>query len=242
MKLIDNRAEKLGNDLKSTIEPNSKIQICASIFSMYGFESLKKELSTIDSLKFIFTDPTFVNIASNKKESREFELNIHNREKNVNGSEFEVKLKNELTGKAIAKECANWIRQKAEFKSNINSNPIDRFINVESKNKQYTYLNVNEFSTVGLGYEKGNSLFTTVTRIDEDYEMTKYYIKSFEELWNDEENLKNVTNEVVDFISDLYKENSPEFIYYVTLYNIFTEFLEDISDDELANEATGFKQ
>ena len=235
MKIIDNRIEKLGDDLKKTIKDNSKIQICASIFSMYGFDSLKKELSSIDSLKFIFTDPTFVRIVSNKKESREFELSLHNREKNISGSEFEVRLKNELTGKAIAKECANWIKQKAEFKSNINSNPIDRFINIESKNEQYTYLNVNEFSTVGLGYEKGNSLFTSITRID-DYETTKYYIKSFEELWNNEKNLKNVTNEVVDFLNDLYKENSPEFIYYLTLYNIFTEFLEDLSEDELADE------
>src|SRR5699024_5064230 len=99
--LIDNRIEKLGDDLKKTIVPNSKIQICASIFSMYGFDSLKKELKEIDELKFIFTDPTFVSVASSKKESREFELNIHNREKNINGSEFEVRLKNELTGKAI---------------------------------------------------------------------------------------------------------------------------------------------
>lgn len=242
MKLIDNRIEKLGDDLKKTIVPNSKIQICASIFSMYGFDSLKKELKEINELKFIFTDPTFVSVASNKKESREFELNIHNREKNINGSEFEVRLKNELTGKAIAKECADWIKQKVKFKSNINSSPIDKFINIESQKNICTYLNVNEFSTVGLGYEKGNSLFTTINKVNDNYGMTKYYIKSFEELWNDEQNFKDVTNEVINFISDLYKENSPEFIYYVTLYNIFTEFLEDISEDELANEKTGFKK
>ena len=165
MKLIDNRIEKLGDDLKKTIVPNSKIQICASIFSMYGFDSLKKELKEINELKFIFTDPTFVSVASNKKESREFELNIHNREKNINGSEFEVRLKNELTGKAIAKECADWIKQKVKFKSNINSSPIDKFINIESQKNICTYLNVNEFSTVGLGYEKGNSLFTTLQKI-----------------------------------------------------------------------------
>ena len=163
MKLIDNRLEKLGDDLKKTIVPNSKIQICASVFSMYGYESLKKELNEIDELKFIFADPTFVNTVSSQKESREFELNVHKREKTINGSEFEVRLKNELTGKAVAKECANWIKQKVRFKSNINSSSIDRFINIESSKNVCTYLNVNEFSTVGLGYEKGNSLFTTVT-------------------------------------------------------------------------------
>ena len=242
MKIIDNKSEKLGDDLKISILPRTKMQVCASLFSMYGFESLKKELETIDSLKFIFSDPTFVKAENNKKESKEFELNIRDREKNINGSEFEVRLKNKLTGKAIARECAEWIEKKAKFKSNINRNQVDKFINVYSENSQCTYLNVNEFSTVGFGYEKGKSLFTTINKVDDNYTMTKYYIKSFEELWNDKENFKDVTNDVISFISNLYKENSPEFIYYVTLYNIFSEFLEDISEDELANEKTGFKE
>lgn len=242
MKIIDNKSEKLGDDLKISILPGTKMQVCASLFSMYGFESLKKELGTIDSLKFIFSDPTFVKSESSKKESKEFELTIRNREKTINGSEFEVRLKNELTGQAIARECAKWIKQKAEFKSNINHNRVDKFINIYSQNNQCTYLNVNEFSTVGFGYEKGKSLFTTINKVDDNYAMTKYYIKSFEGLWNDKENFKDVTNEVINFINDLYKENSPEFIYYVTLYNIFSEFLEDISEDELANEKTGFKE
>ena len=167
MKLIDNCIQKLGDDLKENIKPNSKLQICASIFSMYGFESLKKELSKIDSLQFIFTDPTFVEVASNKKESREFELDLHNREKSINGSKFEVKLKNELNGMAIAKECANWIEKKVQFKSNVNFNSVNKFINISNKGKMFnreeliTYLNVEQFNTIGLGYEKGNSLFYT---------------------------------------------------------------------------------
>ncbi len=247
MKVIDNKFEKLGDDLKSTIKDNSKLQICASIFSMYGFQSLKKELMKIDSLKFIFTDPTFVQEVNSKKETRMFKLDLHSREKSINGNEFEVRLKNELNGKAIAKECARWIENKVKFKSNINYNPIDKFINIETKSKIFnkesltTYLNVEEFNTVGFGYEKGNSLFTAVTKIDDNYEMSKYYLKSFGELWNDQKNFKDVTEEVINYITDLYKENSPEFIYYFILYNIFTEFLEDISEDEIANEKTGFK-
>ena len=245
MKVLDNKYNKVGEDLKLTIKSNSKLQICSSIFSMYGFEALKKELKEIDSLRFIFTDPTFVEDVANKKESREFQLN---REKAVNGTDFELRLKNELNGKTIAKECANWIKNKVEFKSNVNFNPINKFINIEypsgllNSKKPVTYLNVEQFNTVGFGYEKGNSLFTPVTKIDDNYEMTKFYINSFDELWSDERNFKSVTNEVIDFISDLYKENSPEFIYYVTLFNIFNEFLEDITTDELANEKTGFKE
>ena len=148
-------------------------------------------------------------------------------------------MKNKLNGKAIAKECAKWIKEKAKFKSNINNNPIQKFMNINDK---ITYLNVDEFSSAGLGYQKDNTVFNPVTKIDDNYEMTRYYLQSFKELWNNENILKDVTDEVVDFISDLYKENSPEFIYYVILYNIFKEFLVDVSEDDLADEKTGFKE
>lgn len=242
MKLIDNHIQKLGDDLKETISANSKIKICASIFSMYGFEALKKELSKVEEFKFIFTDPTFVEKAVNKKEQRVFEINNKTREKSISGSPFEVKLKNELNGKSVAQECANWIKSKAKFKSNIDGQAIQKFMTIENKQDTYTYTNLNEFSTVGFGYEKDDSIFMPVTRLDDEYQFTKDYIQKFEQIWNDDNHLKDVTNEVVEFMSDLYKENSPEFIYYVTLYNIFTEFLEDISEDELANEKTGFKE
>lgn len=242
MKLIDNHIEKLGDDLKKSIKGNSKIRICASIFSMYGFESLKKELSKIDEFKFIFSDPTFIQKSSSSKEQRLFEINSKTREKSISGSSYEVKLKNELKGKSIAEECADWIKRKAKFKSNINGQQIQKFMTIENSIDRIGYTNVEEFSTVGFGYEKDNSIFMPVTKLDEEYTITKNYIDSFEQIWNDEKQLKDITNEVIDFMSDLYKENSPEFVYYVTLYNIFTEFLEDISEDELANEKTGFKE
>jgi len=242
VKVIDNKFDKLGDDLKQELKDFSKIQICASVFSMYGFETLKKELNKIESLQFIFTDPTFIETISNKKEIRKFEINSHRREKAINGSEFEVKLKNELNGKAIAQECAEWIKRKAQFKSNVDSKSIQNFINVIDNNKTTTYTNITEFSSVGLGYEKDDSIFMPVIKLDNNADETKKFVNSFNEMWNDDVQLKNITDEVINFISDLYKENSPEFIYYFTLYNIFAEFLEDISEDELANEKTGFKQ
>ena len=242
MEIIDNRINRLGDDLKKELTPNSRLQICASIFSMYGYQALKDELEKIDSLQFIFTNPTFVKDAEEKKQVKQFELDLKSdREKSVNGTIFEVRLKNELNSKMIARECSEWIKKKVEFKSNINNKPISSFMTLSDTNKKIAYLNMNEFNSVGLGYEKGNSLFNPINKTNE-FEYTKYYIDNFEELWNDSNEFQNVTDEVVSYLEDLYKENSPEFIYYVTLYNIFTEFLEDISDDEIANEKTGFKE
>ena len=239
MKVIDNRIEKFGEDLKQEIKTNDKCYIASAVFSMYSYEELKKQLSEIDELDFIFTNPTFIKKEKEQKQERQFEIDNYKREKSIVGSEFEIKLKNKLNGKAIAKECAKWIKEKAKFKSNINNNPIQKFMNINDK---ITYLNVDEFSSAGFGYQKDNTVFNPVTKIDDNYEMTRYYLQSFKELWNNENILKDVTDEVVDFISDLYKENSPEFIYYVILYNIFKEFLVDVSEDDLANEKTGFKE
>ena len=239
MKVIDNRIEKFGDDLKKELKQNDKCYIASAVFSMYSYEELKKYLTKIEELNFIFTNPTFIKKEKEQKEERQFEIDNYKREKSIVGSEFEIKLKNKLNGKAIAKECAKWIKEKAKFKSHINNNPIQKFMNINDK---ITYLNVDEFSAAGLGYQKDNTVFNPVTKIDNNYEMTKYYLQSFNELWNDNNILKDVTDEVIDFISDLYKENSPEFIYYVILYNIFKEFLVDVSEDDLANEKTGFKE
>ena len=54
--------------------------------------------------------------------------------------------------------------------------------------------------------------------------------------------MQDVTDVVIENISSAYNENSPEFIYFMTLYHVFSEFLDDISEDVLPNEATGFKE
>ena len=239
MKILDNKTAKFGDDLKEELKAGDKCYIASAVFSMYSYQELKKQLNNIDEFKFIFTNPTFIKDKKDEKQERLFELNNYQREKSLVGSEFEIKLKNKLNGKAIAKECANWIRNKAKFKSNINNNPIQKFMNI---NDRVTYLNVDEFSSAGLGYQKDNTIFNPITKIDEIYDFTKGYLDSFNQMWNNKEILKDITDEVVDYISDLYKENSPEFIYYVILYNIFNEFLLDISEDDLANEKVGFKE
>lgn len=240
IKNFNNKTQKVGDDLKETIKKGCKIDIAAGIFSMYGFESLKKELSSINELRFIFTDPTFIEINKSNKQEKLFEILANNRKRATVGSDFEINLKNELKGRAIAQECKKWIENKAQFKTNTAKGFIQPQFIVKNNNDNYVYNGINEFSSAGIGYEKDNTILNTVTRYD-DFEATKEFIKNFEEVWNDDSILKDVTEEVSSYISNLYKENSPEFIYYITLYNIFNEFLEDLTEDELANERTGFK-
>lgn len=240
MDVLNNIDKLLGDDLKAELNKNAKVSVAASYFSIYAYEKLKKELQQVEELRFIFTSPTF--IADNiKKEKREFYIPKLNREKSLYGTEFEIKLKNELTQKAIAKECSEWIKKKVTFKSNKTQGALQGFINVKNDAEQITYMPVNGFTTVDFGYEKGNALSNLVNKFTE-YPMSKYYFDLFEQVWWDTEKLEDVTDEVVEHISTVYKENPPEFIYFVILYNIFSEFLDDISEDVLPNEATGFKE
>lgn len=240
MDLINNRDRLLGDDLKQSIRQGSKLSIAASCFSIYAYEALMKELNQVDEVRFIFTSPTFIE-DSFRKEKREFYIPKRSREKSLYGSEFEIRLKNEMTLKAIAKECSNWIRKKVTFKSNRTTGSMQGMMNLQSSSETCTYMPLDGFTTVDLGYEKSDALSNIVNKFDEA-PITKTYIELFEQLWKDKNKLEDVTDQVADHISSVYKENSPEFIYYVTLYNIFSEFLSDITEDILPNEATGFKE
>ena len=237
-KTIDNVTLRVKDDLEETITRKSKLRIAAACFSIYAYEELKKSLSGIDELKFIFTSPTFTTDKA-EKSKREFYIPRLNREQSLYGTEFEVRLRNELTQRAIARECAEWIRQKATFKSNTTDQVVPGFMNVVTDQDQYTYMPFNEFTMVGLGCERGNYAYNFTQRLS--YPMSKSYIDLFEQLWNDKQHFQDVTDQVIENITAVYNENSPEFIYFVTLYNIFNEFLDDISEDTLPNEATGFK-
>jgi len=230
MELINNTTKTLRDDLSVEIKNGSKLSIAAACFSIYAFQELKKELQGIDELRFIFTSPTFTTEKA-KKEKREFYIPRLNRERSLYGTEFEVKLRNELTQKAIAKECAEWIRQKVTFKSNVTNENMMGFINLDDKN----YMPINGFTTVDLGCERGNNAYNMVQKTETPFSTA--YIELFEGLWSDDVKLQEVTDEVIENITAAYNENSPDFIYFVTLYNIFNEFLEDVSEDNLPNEA-----
>ncbi len=245
MELIDNKSKLLGDDLKKVIKKGAKVRMVASYFSIYAFEALKEELSAIEELQFIFPTPTFVKQGikeSISKEKREYYIPKHLRETSLYGTEFEIKLRNQLTQKAIAKECAEWVRSKVKFRSNVTESELQNFIYVDDNNGQLaTYTPIKGFTSVDLGYEKNNMLYQGIIKND-DTSYAKFFFNQFKSVWDDSSKVEDVTEAIVDYISSAYEDNAPEFIYFVTLYNIFSEFLDDImSEDYLPNEGTGFR-
>lgn len=240
IKVIDNVTTILRDDIAGTVKRGDKVSIAAAYFSMYAYRELKKQLESVDEFRFIFTSPTFV-AERESKQRREFYIPRRTREQSLYGTEFEVKLRNEMTQRAIAKECAEWIRKKARFKSNVSGDNMGSFMTVSGAEEQVAYMPITGFTTADLGCERGNNVYNMVNRIDEA-PVANTYLQLFNTIWNDRDKLQDVTETIIENITTAFNENAPELIYFITLYNVFSEFLDDISEDVLPNEATGFKQ
>ena len=108
-KTLNNQlGETVYKELEKHIRKGSKVSTISAYFTMYAYSALKKELDKIDEMRFIFTTPSF---SKNKdKEAREYEI-VNN---NIFGNEFELKLRNEMTQSAVAKDCAKWLKDKVE--------------------------------------------------------------------------------------------------------------------------------
>jgi len=235
--MLDNVSRTVKDDLAKTVKKGDKLSVAAACFSIYAYQSLKRQFDDIAELRFIFTSPTFLKEKA-PKDKREFYIPRLERERSLYGTEFEVRLRNELTQKAIARECADWIRAKVHFRSNLTGGNIIGFMNIAG-DEPITYTPLQGFTTADIGCERGNNIINPVNKIYAP--ISEQYLRMFDQLWNNKTLLQDVTDQVVDGITAAYDENAPEFIYFVAIYNIFNEFLEDISEDVLPNEATGFR-
>ena len=234
-KLIDNKQYgRVGDVLKKNIKENSKLSITASYFTLYAFQELKEELSKIDSLRFIYTEPTFV-----KNDNKNIMKKIKENENKLFGVEEELKGRCTLNQSYIARELAKWVKKKVEIKTLKNTKMNGALCHIDSGGKSVSITGATSLSGPSLGYINSKPMYLNI--YTDDNELNSTLKSKFNEIWNNEDLLKDVKKDILNKIKYLYKDNSPEFLYFITLYNIFKDFLEENENKEVIKSRTGFK-
>ena len=235
---FDNRSRILKDDLVARLRSGDRVAIAAAYFSIYGYQELKRQLDGLEGLRFLYTAPTFLEAKADRR-AREFYIPRLGRERGVAGTDLEIRLRNEMTQRAIARECADWIRAKTRFRSLRQEQAMPPFMAVESGDDAYVYQNVEGITATAIGAEPGSSPFTMIPR--QGAEVAREYLRLFDQAWGDGEATEDVTEQVIDSVSTMYRENAPELVYYKALHEIFSEFLANVDEDDLPKEAAGFR-
>ena len=239
MELLDNKTQgKVIDKLKEDLKSGTKLSIISAYFTIFAYQELRKELNKIDSLRLLFSMPTFV---ENKKDiNREFKLS-GSYERGLAGDRYEMKLKNELKQSEIAKECAEWIRKKVEVRAYDEeySLPQKMYIMEQNEGENSYIVGSADFTSSGLGIVPSNKI--EMNTYEKNTNSTQMWLMQFNMLWNNNEKVKDVKKALLNSLEVVYKENTSEFIYFVTLYNIFKDYLNELTEEEIVKSKTGFK-
>ena len=237
--ILDNRTQgKVIDKLKEDLKSGTKVSIISAYFTIFAYQELRKELNKIDSLRLLFSMPTFV---ENKKDiNREFKLS-GSYESGLAGDRYEMKLKNELKQSEIAKECAEWIRKKVEVRAYDEEHalPQKMYIMEQNDGEDSYIFGSSDFTSSGLGVVSSNK--SEMNTYMKDTTSTQAMLNLFNKAWNDNEKVKDVKKALLESLEVVYRENTSEFIYFVTLYNIFKDYLSDLTEEEIVKSKTGFK-
>lgn len=233
-RLIDNKQYGLvGDVLKENLQEGSKLTIMAAHFTLYAFQELKDELSKLDEFRFLFTQPTFVENKYHKEQ-------IKQNEQKLFGLDEEISYQMNLNQAYLAREFSKWLKKKGEVKSFVSKSMSDSLYYVESQDKEDVCLKgPSTFSAPGLGYVNSESVMLNQMVVETKF--NQQIKNEIDMIWDNEKMVKDVKAAVLKKLEGLYEDHSPEFLYFVTLYNIFKTFLEENEQGEVIQSATGFK-
>lgn len=235
MEFLDNVGRnRLGDALAKSIDECAKLSIISSYFTVFAFSELKEELEKVDSVRFLFSEPTFVKRMASDKDPRQFAISQCSRERGVGGLGLELTLRNNLNQRAIARECAEWVRAKCEFQSakmNGAIQPGGTYIVENPNGDDHAFMGAAaDFTQEGLGYERRPNTVMGVSHYKGATE-TAGLKAMFESVWDKPAMVADVTDEVAAQVGTLYRENPPEFVYFLTLYHLFRDYLSDEDND-----------
>ena len=219
---------RVGDFLKSKIEEGSSLSIVSAYFTIHAFQALKASLTEIKELRFLFGEPRFIkSLDPEKTDKKAYKI-----EGEAEGLKFEDQLKQNW----VAKECAAWIREKVQIQSIQKPNLMHaKMYHIANNGVEDAIVGSSNFTVRGLGMSATDNNIELNLEVDDKRDLRD--VKSwFDEIWDDKGLVKDVKNEVLLYLEQLYQNNPPEFIYYKTLYHIFERFLGEQEKSKLLAE------
>ncbi|TCP60649.1 SNF2 domain-containing protein [Rhodovulum bhavnagarense] len=227
--LLDNKKNgKVGDALREHLTEGTKLSVISGLFSIYGFESLKNELKGLDRFRLVLAQEPANDMADGMSAA-------------LAGDEFELRFRNRLDQNRIAKECAKWLAEKADIKVAKNPRAFGQnLLLAEGKDGEAIGIQGSStFTSTGFGYSESNRFHMNMCA--KDAPSTQAMLDWFETIWNDPAAVEDAKAMLLERLEKLVNDQTPEFIYFLTLYNIFKDFLEDIDEENIIKSKTGFK-
>lgn len=218
--LLDNKNNgHVGNTLREHLTAGSKLSVLSGLFTIYGFSALKKELSRVDSTRLLLSDWGNVTLQA------------------LVGSESELRLINQLDQKRIAKECAKWLAGRVDVKA---GKAAQNLFHIENgSHGDFAIHGSSGFSPAGLGEVKADTPQMN-TGID-DPQTTKQLLSWFNSVWVEDPTVKDIKADLIEKLEFIAADQPANFVYFLTLYNIFKNFIDDIDEENIIKTKTGFK-
>ncbi|HDH01027.1 MAG TPA: ATP-dependent helicase, partial [Nitrospirae bacterium] len=220
----------IGNFLKEKILQDSDLSFVSAYFTIYAYAALKDQLDQVNHLRFLFGEPQFIqSLDPDKTEKKAFRI-----------ENDALALENKLQQKRVARECADWLKAKAEIRSIIKPGFLHgKMYHMDNNGVQEAIVGSSNFTVRGLGLgASGNNI---ELNLEVDSARDRKDLKNwFDEVWNDTDLVEDVKSEVLNYLSLLYQNHSPEFVYFKTLFHVFEDYLSEAERGGLLNEKTGF--
>ncbi len=229
----DNKTRgNVGKYLSEHITPNSDLSIVSAYFTIYAYQELKACLDQVNSLSFLFGQPRFINeIDPNKTDRKQYK---------IEDDCLVIPLGKRLVQRKAAKDCSDWIRNKVEIRSMVKPNFLHgKLYHIMQENKmEKAIMGSSNFTVNGLGLGDSPNIELNLEVTDD--RDRKELLNWFEDIWNDKTGLvRDVKEDVLKYLEQLYANNSPEFIYYKTLFHLFERYLDEQSDINVLSAKAG---
>lgn len=223
--LLDNKNNgNVGAELRSNLTAGSRLSVLSSLFSIYGYASLKKDLNRLVASRLLLSEWDDCHLQS------------------LVGSEATLRLINKLDQKRIASECAKWLSGKVEVKALVSKGKVNQSLfHIENgKQPSFAVQGSSDFTATGLGEVEADAYLMNIGISDDDG--TRQLLSWFNNIWSDSDAVRDIKDDLTKSLALIASDQSGKFIYFLTLYNIFKDFIEDIDEDNIIKSKTGFKE